>query len=304
MKTVVILNRKSRAGNNPGLELLLKKKFPAPEGKLEITAYPGHATEIARRAVENHAGQIVIVGGDGTFHEVVNGIIGSSVLLAIVPAGTANDLASYLSFPNDVARACDAIRQGVVRPTDIIQVNERYFITAGGIGFPSEVAALANAIKSKTRIGRLLSRLFSSLFYCVSALLAILVRTRHRVVRITSNGDDITSDVFSLTISNQPFLGKKFRVSPGAVNNDGQMDVCLIPNSKTGLGALAIVLKVILGRHVLSRSVKRWRAERLEVESRRALPFLADGELDLRATKFTVQVHPRAVNLIVPAGGA
>ncbi len=300
MKTMVILNPKSRAGSDPGMETVLRAKFPAPDGQMAKTCHPGHATEIARRAVREGVDRIVIAGGDGTIHEVINGMIGSAVRLAVIPAGTANDLASYFSSLTDVGSACDAIQNGTVRPTDVIQVNDRYYITAGGVGFPSEVASLANAIKTKTRTGRLLARLFSSLFYCAAALLAILVRARHNIVRINSNGSDITSDIFSLTISNQPFLGKKFRVSPGAANDDGRMDVCLIPNSKTGLGALAVVLKVIAGRHVLSPKVKTWRADRLELQSRQALPFLADGELNLKATKFTIQVHPRMVNMIVP----
>lgn len=301
MKTVVILNPKSRVGSNPRVELILKNRFPAPRGELVRTACPGHATEIARRAVREGADRIVIVGGDGTIHEVINGVIGSSVPLAVIPAGTANDLASCLSLPTDVARACDTVQQGVVRPTDAIRVNEKYFITAGGVGFPSEVAGLANAIKKRTRIGGLLARLFSSLFYFAAALLAILVRRRHNIVRVRSNGHDITADILSLTVSNQPFLGRKFRVSPGAVNNDGQMDICLIPNSKSALAVLWVVLNVFFGRHVLSPRVRTWQADRLELESARALPFLGDGELDLKARQFTVQVHPQAVNMIVPA---
>jgi YegS/Rv2252/BmrU family lipid kinase len=246
-------------------------------------------------------GTVIVVGGDGTIHEVLNGLVGSSARLGIIPAGTANDLASYFGLPRDVEKACGVIQEGRSRPTDVIHVNDMYYITAGGVGFPSDVACLANLIKQKSRLGRFLARVLASKLYVVSAVWAIFARAKHTMMRVHSAGTDLKSDVLSLTVSNQPFLGGKFLISPGAVNDDGRADVCLIPNSKSALGVLAVVLKVLSGRHVNSPSVRTWRTDRLEIEVERPLAFLGDGEVQSAAKKFTVRVHPRAVEVIVPA---
>jgi len=301
MKTLIILNPRSRGGSDPRLEPFLRSKFRPPETVLIRTAYPGHATVIARQAARDKVGMVIVVGGDGTIHEALNGLVGSPVRLALIPTGTANDLASYFGLPGDIEKASEVIQRGNFQPTDVIQVNDRYYITAGGVGFPSDVAALANRIKRNSWFGRLLARSLASKLYIVSATWAIFARAKHTVTRVRSAGRDLASDILSLTVSNQPLLGGKFRISPGAVNDDGRADVCLIPNSKSALGVLVVILKVLFGRHVNSASVRTWRADRLEIEAERPLTFLGDGELELTAAKFTIQVHPRAVDIIIPA---
>ncbi len=301
MRALIILNPRSRAGGDPRVETVLRTRFPPPETQLIRTEYPGHATLIARQAAQDRVGMVIVVGGDGTIHEALNGLVGSPVRLAIIPAGTANDLASYFGLPGDIEKASQVIQRGIFRPIDVIQVNDQYYITAGGVGFPSDVAGLANLIKRKSRFGRWIARALAGKLYVVAAVWAILIRAKHTVTRVHSAGRDLTSDILSLTISNQPILGGKFHISPGAVNDDGRADVCLIPNSKSALRVLSVILKVLSGRHVSAPSVRTWRTDRLEIEAERPLAFLGDGELDEKTRKFSIRVHPRAVEVIVPA---
>jgi YegS/Rv2252/BmrU family lipid kinase len=302
MKIVVICNPKSRAGEPDNLELILRQKLAGEELEFKTTAYPGQATAIARRAVQGQADVIVVVGGDGTIHEVLNGVVGARVSLAVIPAGTANDLARYYHLPRHVDKAADMIRERLTCRADVIQVNNRYYLTAGGVGFPSLVASIADSIKNRTGLGRFLGRLLSSKLYIVAALRAVFSRSKEKnIVRVGSNGKARTEDIFSLTINNQPFLGKNFLVAPGAVNDDGQMDVCLIQNSKNALDRLMIVLKVLAGRHANSPSVRLWRTDHLRLEAEKPLPFLGDGEIIPGFAKFDIRVVPGAVDLIVPA---
>jgi YegS/Rv2252/BmrU family lipid kinase len=302
MKALIILNPRSRGGGDSRVEAVVRTKFPPPETQLIKTEYPGHATVIARQAVRERVGMVIVVGGDGTVHEVLNGLVGSSVRLAIIPTGTANDLASYFGLPGDIEKACRVVQGGIAQPTDVIQVNDRFYITAGGVGFPSDVAGVASLIKRKSRFVRLIGRALAGKLYVVAAVWAILSRARHTIARVHSAGRDLTSDILSLTISNQPVLGGKFLISPGAVNDDGRADVCLIPNSQSALGVLGVIIKVLSGRHVNCPSVKTWRTDRLEIEAERPLAFLGDGELGGKTRKFSIRVHPRAVEVIAPAG--
>jgi len=305
MKTLIILNPKSKAGNSGNLESILKKKFAGSDTRLLKTAYPGQATEIARRAVGEHVDTIVVVGGDGTIHEVLNGILGSSVALGIIPTGTANDLASYYHLPAEVEKASDIILCRRIHPADVIQVNHHYYITAGGMGLPSDVASIANSIKSRGTAGRILGRFLSSKLYLIAALWAILAKPRRRnFVTIRSRHLAFASDILSLTVNNQPFLGKNFLISPGAANDDGKLDVCLIKNPKQRFAVLPILIKVLSGKHVHLPCVTAWRTDSLVVEAEHPLPFLGDGELFQKSRKFKIQIFPRALNLIVPESPA
>jgi YegS/Rv2252/BmrU family lipid kinase len=305
MKTWVVLNPKAQAGRAERIESALKKKFPASDVRFTKTSYPGHATAIARRAVAEHADVIVAVGGDGTIREVVNGVLGSRVAIGIIPAGTANDLAAYYHLPGEIDKAGDIILARKVRPADAIQVNGEYYITAGGLGLPSEVAHMANWIKSRGGFGRFLGRFLSSQLYMVIALWMVLVKSRRRnSVVVRSNGRIVAMDILSLTINNQPFLGKNFLVSPGAANDDGQLDVCLIQKPKGRLRTLMVVLKALSGKHVDLPCVRAWRTDRLTVEAEDPLYFLSDGEVAQRSRRFSIRIFPAALNVIVPAAAS
>ncbi|HEB29626.1 hypothetical protein LCGC14_3070530 [marine sediment metagenome] len=93
-------------------------------------------------------------GGDWSVNEVLNGIMGSDVAIGIIPTGTANDLASYYRLPCNIEKACDIILKRRIHRADLILVNNRYFITAGGLGFSSEVANIVNTIKNQPFLGK------------------------------------------------------------------------------------------------------------------------------------------------------
>jgi len=306
MKTWIVLNPKARAGRAERAESALKKKFPEADVHFAKTFYPGHATAIARRAVAEKAETIVAVGGDGTIREVVNGILGSPISIGIIPAGTANDLASYYDLPIDVDKAGDIVLGHKVKSADVIQVNGEYYITAGGLGLPSEVAYLANRIKSRGKLGQLAGRFLASQLYVLVALWAVFVRSRTRnSVSLRFHGRRVVaSDVLSLTINNQPFLGKSFLVSPGAANDDGQLDVCLIQKPRGRFRTVMVVLKALSGKHLGLPCVKTWRTDRLAVEAATPQRFLSDGEVAQTSRRFNIRVFPRALNIIVPEAAA
>ncbi len=300
MKTLIILNPKSKAGSSRKLESILKDKFSNSDVEFLKTAYSGHATDLVRRAVREQADTVVAVGGDGTANEVLNGIVGSPIALGIIPTGTANDLATYYRMPRNIEKACDIILKHNIHCADLILVNNRYFITAGGLGFPSDVANIATSIKSRSTVGRLFGRILSSKLYIIASLLAIFKAKNQNLLKIRWNGSSLISDALSLTVNNQPFLGKNFVISPEAVNDDGIFDVCLIKNSKTRVGILSILIKVLAGSHIYSSSVKMWRTDTLIVEADSPKTFLNDGEFLQESKEFEIQVVPRALNMIVP----
>ena len=110
------------------------------------TEHPGHATELARRAADAGDPRVIVMGGDGTISEVVNGLIGSDTELGIIPMGTGNDVARSLGIPRGrLEAALDLAVQGETRPIDVGRERDRHFISVLGVGFPAIVAEQANA---------------------------------------------------------------------------------------------------------------------------------------------------------------
>jgi YegS/Rv2252/BmrU family lipid kinase len=265
------------------------------------TARPGHATELARSAVRDGYRVVVAAGGDGTVNEILPALVGSETALGIVPAGTANDLARHLGMPRDVAGACDAIRTGIRRQIDVIRVNGRFLVTGGGIGLPCDVARAAHYLKTTCLLGRSLRRVLHGWIYLAGALLAVLSKRDHGVpLRIASTQGVRFARAMALNISNQPFIGSRFQVSPRAINDDGLFDVCLIHNPPNRAAILRIVQKALSGSLPQLPTVHCWRSRKVRIELDRPRPFLLDGEITPAAKTFDVGILPAALSLIAP----
>jgi diacylglycerol kinase (ATP) len=301
MKIMIILNPRSRGGSDRHLESSLKEGLGNSHLEISRTAAPGHATEIAQLAVRKGFDTVVAVGGDGTVSEVLNGIVGSDVALGIIPTGTANDLASLYDLPTDIESACDVIRKRHVTQIDLISVNDQYYVTAGGVGFPCEVANLANTIKRYGRIGQLLARILGSKLYVLAVVAAWAAKAkRNNLLDIRCNNHSLSVDALSMMVNNQSFLGRSIIMSPGAVNNDGAFDICLIENSLSRLKILQTFMRTLNGTHVFLPFVRSIRASDITVKARHPLPFFGDGEIIQQNTSFSIRLIPKALKLVIP----
>ncbi|UCD95577.1 MAG: YegS/Rv2252/BmrU family lipid kinase, partial [Candidatus Zixiibacteriota bacterium] len=285
------------------IERILRVKFPEEHLSIERTMGPGHATEIARRAVREAFDTIVVVGGDGTINEVVNGVIGTNVRIGIIPSGTANDLARHFRIPRKVDRACDVILAGNIRPTDAIAVNGRYYITDGGIGLPRQSLSIAESIKRLGAVGRFLTLILGSKLYLLGLAAALPAYYKRSLpLRIRLPNKLLCIDAISLILGNQPILGKRFRVLPGAENNDGLMDIVIIEKNRSLRELLRTAAATLNGSHVERTGVKMLRGENIRIEMPRPCSFFGDGEIMQKASAFDVHVRYRAVNFLVPPG--
>lgn len=300
MKIKVIINPQSKNGRSRQLEGMLREKLADLALDIERTSYPQHATIIARRAAKDNFDTVVVAGGDGTINEVINGIVGTTTALGIIPTGTANDLAWHCRIPTDVAKACDVILDGHIQRVDVIRVNGWHYVTAGGIGLASDIAKTANTIGRNGRVGRLLMQILGSKLYILAGLCQLLKKRGRNPLHVQSNGSLIKANALSLMVDNQPFLGQRFLISPGADNGDGLADICLIENTVTPLSTALIILKVLAGRHTHSSSVKTWRVKQMRVDTGKPMAFLGDGEIIGQGTRFNIQIIPKALRLLTP----
>lgn len=284
-----------RAGRGRGLRNLerLRGAIRRRGVDLEVveTRHPGHATGIAREAAELGASRVAVLGGDGTISEVVNGLVGGETALAILPMGTGNDVARSLKIPRDLDAALDLALHGEPAPIDVGRERDRHFISVLGVGFPSIVAAEANAIRW----------LHGSPAFFVAVYKA-LHRLRAVPLRIELDGEILEMRCVAILIQNTPYTGGGLQMAPEAVVDDGVLDVVIVEE----IGRLDLMVnfpRVYRGGHFAHPSFTAHRAREIRVECAEPLTKMFDGDL-CGTTPLEAEVVPAAVRVVLPPTGS
>ena len=259
---------------------------------MHITSEPGHAEELARSlATDNDI--IAAAGGDGTVHEIVNGLMPDPIPLVIIPLGSGNDIARVINCPRDAAQMLGAVDEGLGLRLDILDLGFRYCINSAGIGFEAQV----------TVAGRRSKRLRGIPLYLTAAFKA-LVRPERLACRITlGTGDVIEGEKLMISIGNGVSAGGGFFLTPNAYPDDGLADICVVdPMNRVRI--MEMLPKVMRGKHTKNRSVKMRRVQSLSLESSEPCHLHIDGEYFGREkTRLNVAVIKRTLPLICRPGG-
>lgn len=260
-----------RAGRGRGLRNLERLRAAIRRRGVDCdvvgTRHPGHATELALEAAEAGASRIAVLGGDGTISEVVNGLVGSETALAILPMGTGNDVARSLGIPRSLDPALDLAVHGEPTPIDVGHERDRFFVSVLGVGFPSIVAAEANAI----------GWLHGSPAFFVAVYKA-LHRLRAVPLRIELDGETRDMTCVAVLIQNTPYTGGGLKMAPEAVVDDGVLDVVIVEEISR-LDLMIHFPRVYRGGHFAHPSFTAHRARRIRVESEEPLTKMFDGDL-------------------------
>lgn len=261
------------------------------------TKESGEACEIARDYGE---GLLIVIGGDGTVNEVVNGLgqagFPEGVTLGILPTGTGNDLAATLAIPEDPDLAEDAIRQGRVRTLDAARVRsaglpEKFFVNVATGGFGAEASGL-NDEDMKRRWGK------------ISYLRATLEAARKFEVRdtlLTLDGEEHTMKAVNVAVGNCRYAGGGWLAAPNANPEDGLLDVVVIESLgvKEMLGLLPAAFKT--HDYLGAKGVFHTRARSIRVQTEpEGLEFTVDGEI-IGDEPAEFEVVPGALRIIVGA---
>ena len=301
--TLVIVN--PQAGGSSEGPPLAEALEPLHPIRLVETAGPGHAGRLASEAVAEGVDRIIVVGGDGTLHEVVNGLeLPASCRVGIVPAGTGNDLARSLGIPLDIEGAVEVVVEGDAYPTDLMQVDvdgaTEIAANAACGGFGGEVNA---------RVTQELKDRWGPLAYVRASLDALLELPQYPV-RIHLDGREIVElPVHSLVVANGAYAAHGVCVAPGARTDDGLLAVhAVLPRPLKDL--LAVAPTVLRGEVPDAEHYRVWTCETVTVEAREPLDVSVDGELR-RGRVFRYEVQPSALPIFrpkvveeTPTGGA
>jgi YegS/Rv2252/BmrU family lipid kinase len=294
--TLLIANPTARHGETAKLLPVVQQLLSNLSHDMAVTEYAGHATELAAAAAGYDL--VVATGGDGTVHEVLNGLMSipsfQRPALGILPTGSGNDTRRMLGVPDDVAQAALVLATGERRRFDVGVCNGVYFNNSFAAGLDAKVTA--KAVEYKTTKRR------SGLWLYVTALLHVLFRELDSFdLRIGFDGkpaEEVNTLIVAVTIGQT--YGGGFLITPDAVPDDGEFDVCMIDPLSLPQ-ALARLPFVVFGRHTRMKPVHMSRHTSLVIACDQALPAQVDGEV-LLEQRYEISIMPRSIECVVPRG--
>jgi len=274
-KLAVILNPRGGSGRGAAILDKVRPVFAAANIELEVhaTTHRGHATELAASLELDDCDGLCSIGGDGTNHEVVCGLMRrpspSAVPLGIIPGGTGNSLAQHLGCLDPITAAKKIVASNIV-PLDVAKV-----ATEAGTQHSINIVGWGAAVDINRTAERL--RWLGGIRYSLAALWEIL-RARRRPMKITLDGD-VIDDSFQMVLAcNTRFTGKGMLLAPRAKLDDRLLDVILVRRA-TRRQMLQLFSRVYDGSHVELPCVDYRQVSRLELASPGCEGLNIDGEL-------------------------
>ncbi len=253
---------------------------------MAFTQRPWHAAELALKASSDFP-VCVVVGGDGTFNEVLNGIYNNSTTIGLIPVGTGNDFVRSTQIPFDLNQAIQTLLNGRRKRIDVGRANDRYFHNGLGIGFDAWVVLTSNRMRYMR----------GNALYLASVLKTLLTYKPNKI-EISFDGQRFSEDFFMVSVGNGRSMGGGFLLTPDAALDDGLLDLCIIKNmSLTAI--LRNLAKVYSGKHKEDPRVSMHRAKSLTIQSEQGFALHADGELlETRLKHLEVEIIPNALEII------
>lgn len=304
-----IVNPAARSGR--GLKIWKSQLLPLLEARrIPFRSYlskkPGDIAEIASNilaSADQFPVRIVILGGDGTVNEALQGISDpSKVILGYIPTGSSNDLARDLGLPRDPRAALELILQGRARPMDLGTVTypdggTRHFCVSCGIGF--DAAVCQEALHS--RLKKAMNKIGLGKLTYLGIALKQLLAARAVSARLTL-GDGASVNIGNMLFTAcmlHRFEGGGFMFAPDADAEDGILNLCTV-GDLSKLLILWALPTAFKGKHYKYKGITPYQAKRLVIETSSPLWVQTDGEVTRRSDRITVSCEKGAILFIRP----
>jgi diacylglycerol kinase (ATP) len=275
-----------------------------------FTERTGHGKLIAKQIMESNDKKkvtIIVVGGDGTINEVVNGIgnFCSRARIGVIPGGSGNDFTRGYGIPRNPDMALPFLLSEVnnVSPTfdlgkiDLVGGREHFFINSTGAGFDALISYEANQSKWKG----LLNRFSLGQLVYVIILLKHLFSYKCTTIELWIDGKKHTfPDTWFVTVSNQPYYGGGMMISPHATANDGKLNITIV-HRLSRLKLLLVFLSVFWGKHLKFKEVNTFLAQKISIHSTEPIYVHSDGE-HIGSTPLQITVHHEPISILTHGG--
>ena len=249
------------------------------------------AREIVRDARKSRVPLVVVAAGDGTIEEAASQLIGSDVVLGIVPLGTMNNLARCLGVPLEIEEACALIGMGATRHIDVGHIvssdkpHVTYFLEGAGTGLSAIAALTGQSIeKHEWRI--------------IPQALRKFFENKPGIMKVEMDDKVVEASTQIVTASNAPMMGKNMLVAPGAKMDDGMLDVVLYD----GMGEAALVKHFMAAAGGTPEELPVHRARRVRITTDQPVHAHADKDLSAKHRVVEMEILPRSLTVIAGNG--
>jgi len=230
-----------------------------------FTNYPGHATELAEKAVADKYDLIVAVGGDGTVNEVAQALVGKGTPMGIIPMGSGNGLARELGISMNIKKSRKTLNYGKNIELDVCKLHQQRFLCTSGIGFDAMIAHKMSQASSR------------GFMKYVQLVIRESISFRPIKVKMTIDGKTFENSVFLITFANASQFGNNAYIAPQASMTDGLIDVVIVNRFlKIWMPFFAVAL--FSGKITWLPFVECYKARQIDIEMANTTYFHFDGE--------------------------
>jgi diacylglycerol kinase (ATP) len=294
-RAALIVNTRSRSGERTFFEALDRlEELGVQLGATYAIRDPVRLPETVREVLQEGSGYglLILGGGDGSVSSVVDFLAHHSVVLGLLPLGTANDFARTLGIPSDIEKACETIAGGTVVDVDLGLAGDNFYVNVASVGLSVGVTqALSPGLKR--RIG--------ALAYPTAAIRAFLSHESFAARLTFPDGDHEPVEyerLLQVAVGNGRFYGGGMVVAPDSGIDDRSLDIYAIELGRhRDLIGAARYLKS--GDFIRNESVGHYRTERVRLETEPEQPVNIDGEVVTRTPQDFSVVH-NALKVLVP----
>lgn len=263
------------------------------------THYPNEAKELAAKAAKEHQqdsqkeNMLLSIGGDGTFLEAIQGVLGSDLPVASLPAGTGNDFLKSLGVPSDPMAALDHVLNSNVRQIDIGKVNDLIFANECGAGFDVTVLDYANRYRKKIR---------GAASYLLGVITAIF-RHRSAPMVIKADGKEVfRGNCLVFSVANGQYIGGGLQISPEADVESEKLELIVLQDCPRARMLFNYLPNLLAGKILQFKdTVVHCRANTVSVappQEGETLRINIDGEIrDLPQCEFKILPHTLPIHM-------
>lgn len=306
-RAVIVVNDLAPGAHAANWKSLFRDTLGSHVELTEVRVRHFEGAYAAARGAHSWGAELVIaVGGDGTVNACVNGLGDSSTRLAVVPAGTANDLAHLVGQHGIPTEDAVSMASWERKNIDAISVNGTRYYSAGGLGWVADCAHTANRWRSGGFLRRWLLARIGSLIYTLACMAVIFGKQRlgaRTKIRYTDaiDGRDKTIDLdaYGVLVASSNKVGKSFQLAPVSQMDDGRFELILFPKVDRKR-LLRTVLAAQRGRLFDMPEIRYVQVTRAEIECDRRVRFFGDGEILEHGSRFELGIAAEPVKIMAP----
>ncbi|NUN08541.1 MAG: diacylglycerol kinase family lipid kinase [Ignavibacteriaceae bacterium] len=279
-KVILIINPASGKGTRKNIisEAVNKVRIVYPECECYYTSKSGDARQFADKLKETPGLLFIVLGGDGTINEVINGLgEKSKVIFTVLPIGSGNDFCKTAGYSRDIDQLIERISNPVIRPIDsgLLQFTSksqqfslnRYFVSSSGLGFDGLVAKISNR-----------KSILKGILLYLSSVIVALGRFKPVEIEALIDEETIRGKKFLVSLGNGKTSGGGFLLTPEAELDDGLLDVC-IADDISNFRVFTLLPKAINGSHIREKEIYYAKFSKMELKIKTGFIIHYDGEV-------------------------